>query len=181
MPKVSLFTPVRPPVRKQHDPAPAQQDQHRQVRIINPQGGGFTSRQRAERFVARGYAVWSGNAIRFVNDIVRQTPARARAEFRATSIETCAATVASRREFARAELEKSARGSHTQSEWDAILQLYGHQCVCCGAKGIKLTKDHVIPLSEGGSNSASNLQPLCLSCNCRKGARIVDFRARVSA
>lgn len=180
IPKVSISTPVRPPVQPLAL-APVQQSQDMHVRIINPKGASFTSRRRAERFVARGYAVWSGNAIRFIVGTDRKTPAEARAEFRATRIETCAATVARRRELERAELERSATGSHTQAEWNAILGIYGGRCLRCGAKGVKLTKDHVIPLSEGGSNSASNLQPLCGSCNSWKGARIIDCRVRATA
>ena len=152
------------------------------MRISNPEGARFTSRRRAERFVARGIAVWSGDAISFIDvGTDKKTPRKARAEFRATRIETCAATVAMRRELERAELEKSATGSHTQAEWNAILRLYGGRCPRCGTTAVKLTKDHVIPLSEGGSNSASNLQPLCGPCNSSKGARIIDFRVRASA
>jgi 5-methylcytosine-specific restriction endonuclease McrA len=180
MPKVSLRTPVRPPLRLPVTVVPVQDNREPYVRISNPEGARFTSRRRALKFVARGWAVWSGNAIRFITED-RGTPRKARAEFRATQIETCAATVARRRELERAELERSATGSHTQAEWEAILSLYGGRCLRCGAKGVKLTKDHVIPLSEGGSHSASNLQPLCGPCNSSKGARIIDFRVRASA
>ena len=181
MPKVSLRTPVRPPVRQPLTVVPLEDNQESHVRISNPEGARFTSRRRAEKFVARGWAVWSGNAIRFIVGTDRKTPVEARAEFRATRIETCAATVAKRRELERAELERAAAGSHTRAEWNAIRGLAGGRCLRCGAKGVELTKDHVIPLSEGGSNSASNLQPLCRPCNSWKGTRIIDFRVRASA
>lgn len=66
-------------------------------------------------------------------------------------------------------------GSHTQAEWAALCAAYGERCACCHRKR-PLTKDHVIPVSRGGSNDIGNLQPLCQSCNSRKGTRIIDYR-----
>jgi 5-methylcytosine-specific restriction endonuclease McrA len=69
-------------------------------------------------------------------------------------------------------------GSYTASEWRALKDLYGFRCLCCGKAEprIKLTVDHVVPLSKGGVNDISNIQPLCLSCNCTKSARSTDYR-----
>lgn len=131
------------------------------------------------RVVARGWAVWSGNAIRFINTEAKSR-AEARAEFRATRVETCAATALKRYELERADREANACGKHTEGEWKAIITRFGNRCVRCGAQGVKLTKDHVIPLSEGGSNAASNLQPLCAPCNSWKGARVINFRVWAS-
>jgi len=35
-----------------------------------------------------------------------------------------------------------------------------------------MTKDHIIPLSRGGTDFAYNLQPMCLGCNIRKATSI---------
>jgi 5-methylcytosine-specific restriction endonuclease McrA len=47
----------------------------------------------------------------------------------------------------------------------------GWRCLHCGT-GERLTLDHVVPWSLGGSDGQANLQTLCTSCNCRKGARV---------
>jgi hypothetical protein len=46
-----------------------------------------------------------------------------------------------------------------------------HQCVFCGTDE-RLTVDHIIPISRGGTNEFGNLQTLCQPCNSRKGARV---------
>lgn len=43
-------------------------------------------------------------------------------------------------------------------------------CQYCGAKG-DLTFDHVVPRSQGGITSWSNVVAACSPCNLRKGAR----------
>jgi 5-methylcytosine-specific restriction endonuclease McrA len=46
----------------------------------------------------------------------------------------------------------------------------GYECVYCGAKD-KLTLDHVIPDSRGGSHTPENLATCCSTCNSSKHAR----------
>lgn len=80
-----------------------------------------------------------------------------------------------KRDAQRRALEANAPGFFTQDEWEALCAKKNYCCLACGKKG-KLTIDHVIPLSEGGINSIDNIQPLCKSCNSRKGAQTIDYR-----
>lgn len=75
----------------------------------------------------------------------------------------------------RRALKAAAEGSHTVEEWEALKKQYDYRCLRCG-KQTKLTRDHIIPLSRGGSDYISNLQPLCLSCNSKKLASSTDYR-----
>lgn len=67
-----------------------------------------------------------------------------------------------------------APGDFDSDEWAIIVAWWG-KCLVCGTRD-DLTVDHVVPLSRGGSNGVSNLQPLCGPCNSRKGRRIIDYR-----
>jgi 5-methylcytosine-specific restriction endonuclease McrA len=51
-----------------------------------------------------------------------------------------------------------------------VLDRDGHKCVYCNSTR-RLTLDHVIPQSRGGSDSPENLVACCKSCNSEKGAR----------
>lgn len=69
-------------------------------------------------------------------------------------------------------------GTHTYTEWLKLNELCGNKCLhpekskCDGV----ITKDHIIPLSEGGTDNIDNLQPLCFSHNSSKGVKIIDYR-----
>lgn len=59
-------------------------------------------------------------------------------------------------------------GTHTLAEWENLKGQYDNKCAIC-KEAKKLTKDHVLPIHLGGSNAIDNIQPLCQSCNSRKG------------
>ena len=66
-------------------------------------------------------------------------------------------------------------------EWLDLLAFYRYRCCHCGRDTVKLEIDHVIALSEGGSNRIENIQPLCTDCHtffCTIG-RQEDHRRRL--
>jgi 5-methylcytosine-specific restriction endonuclease McrA len=73
----------------------------------------------------------------------------------------------------------NAEGFHTIGDWGLLKKQYGYTCPCCKKKEpeIKLTEDHIIPLSKGGSNYIENIQSLCRCCNSKKRTKIIDYNA----
>lgn len=55
-----------------------------------------------------------------------------------------------------------------------LLEKWGHRCAYCGAEGVPLEVDHIVPRSRGGSNRVSNLTLACHDCNQRKGNRPLE-------
>lgn len=61
-----------------------------------------------------------------------------------------------------------------------VLRRAGGRCQLCGVSHTtrQIDVDHIVPVSKGGSNDATNLQALCRTCNSQKGNRDdTDFRA----
>lgn len=81
-------------------------------------------------------------------------------------------------------------GSFTLEEWNKLEEFVNFKCLCCN-KSIfdddfpptnngnkKLTIDHVVPIKLNGSNTISNLQPLCWACHRKKRLNTTDYRAK---
>ena len=58
------------------------------------------------------------------------------------------------------------RQSKHRKHKTAVFAKHGMLCMCCGA--VANTIDHIIAKSNGGSDDAYNLQPLCMPCNSSK-------------
>ena len=82
-------------------------------------------------------------------------------------------TAASQKRRAR---KLGASGSFTALQWLNLCLQFDFRCLCCGRRDL-LDADHINPLSKGGSNDISNIQPLCDRCNTIKKDRHIDYRS----
>jgi len=55
-----------------------------------------------------------------------------------------------------------------------VLARDGVVCAYCGAVGVPLEMDHIVPRSRGGADHPDNLTPACKPCNTSKGAKMLD-------
>lgn len=55
--------------------------------------------------------------------------------------------------------------------WAQALRRNGRRCYMCGAAGVPLERDHIIPVAEGGANDLANCGPICGDCHKPKSER----------
>ena len=67
----------------------------------------------------------------------------------------------------RSKRVAAADNDLTTAQWEAILRAWGG-CAYCGATGVPMQKDCVLPISRGGRYTAENVVPACASCNASK-------------
>ncbi len=77
----------------------------------------------------------------------------------------------------RRERIKRFGGSHSKEEWESLKEKYGFACPSCKRKEpeIKLTRDHILSLSNKGTDDISNIQPLCIQCNSKKFTKTIRY------
>jgi 5-methylcytosine-specific restriction endonuclease McrA len=76
----------------------------------------------------------------------------------------------------RIERERASGGDLRRQDWEFLIELADGKCLCCG-KERKMTIDHIVPIPEG-KTVIENIQPLCNSCNARKGKQTIDYRSQ---
>jgi 5-methylcytosine-specific restriction endonuclease McrA len=76
-----------------------------------------------------------------------------------------------RKRETRLRASKALNKFHTEAEWMALLTRHGGRCAICGSTK-RIERDHIMPLSRGGTDDIGNIQPLCKTCNCRKNNRL---------
>lgn len=69
-----------------------------------------------------------------------------------------------------------AKGRHTRAEWIEMVSFFEACCVRCGSNRLRVERDHIIPVYQGGDDSILNLQPMCARCNAAKGPDRTDCR-----
>lgn len=74
-----------------------------------------------------------------------------------------------------------AEGSFSQKEFLWLCSAFDNKCLRCGQKfdiggQYGLVPDHIVPLSEGGSDYIFNIQVLCGKCNRKKHTKVKDYR-----
>ena len=69
----------------------------------------------------------------------------------------------------------------SKQERECIAKKSKGRCACCGKVinpiSPKFSIDHVIPITDGGTDDYDNLVPLCKSCNKAKGDKLVEPRS----
>lgn len=73
--------------------------------------------------------------------------------------------------------QQAAPGNHSRQQWWFKVRRADFRCHYCGvdcrtAGGVQ--RDHMVPLSRGGSNDLDNVVPCCKMCNYAKGTKTVE-------
>lgn len=79
------------------------------------------------------------------------------------------ATTTRRLRAARRRARRIAATDHDldDAQWAALRAAWGG-CAYCGATGVPLQRDCVLPISRGGRYTVDNVVPACASCNASK-------------
>jgi 5-methylcytosine-specific restriction endonuclease McrA len=68
-------------------------------------------------------------------------------------------------------------GQHSREGFELMKRMYDYTCPACGRRepDIKLTRDHIRPVTKGGTSYIENIQPLCEECNNNKQLQVVYY------
>jgi len=73
----------------------------------------------------------------------------------------------------RSELDRVTRRHSIlglgSTEWTELINSHNGCCFYCGDRVSRLHREHRVPLSRGGADTAENIVPSCAECNLAKG------------
>lgn len=77
----------------------------------------------------------------------------------------------------RRERLRQVGGSHTVGEWEKLKAQYNWICPSClrSEPDVTLTRDHIVAISNGGTDNIENIQPLCRPCNSTKSTVAIRY------
>jgi 5-methylcytosine-specific restriction endonuclease McrA len=67
------------------------------------------------------------------------------------------------------EYQQGALAGYEVREY--LLAKWGRRCAYCGASGVPLQVEHIVPRARGGTDRVSNLTTACAPCNTAKGSQ----------
>lgn len=66
----------------------------------------------------------------------------------------------------------------TIRDWRKLLARFDGRCAYCGEQRDDLQREHVIPLSRGGTHGVGNIVPACPPCNyAKKDKLLIEWRS----
>ena len=69
-----------------------------------------------------------------------------------------------------------------EGDWVKLLEEHNYRCFYCFQRGGDKTRDHIVPLVDGGTHTWDNIVPACPLCNSLKGTMpIEDFLQQIVA
>lgn len=119
----------------------------------------------SDALMRRKVAVKLGLAIRELDEVVRRLAEVGLID--AATLEPSMRLVATREEL-----------RPVASAWrvirDRIFNRDGYSCRYCGATGVRLECDHVVPVAKGGGHNDENLATACFDCNRSKRDKLLS-------
>ena len=70
--------------------------------------------------------------------------------------------------------KKANGGFYTDAEWEECLEFFNYKCAYSGKPMERISVDHIVPLSKGGTSYISNIVPCELRINNSKGSKDLE-------
>ena len=125
----------------------------------------YANRTRAEGWLAPSLQSRVQNVLTWVQRLTRLCPITA-LSLELVSFDT---QLLQNPEISGVEYQQSELAGYEVREY--LLEKWNRTCAYCGATGLPLQVEHIVPRSRGGSHRTSNLTLACERCNLAKGTQ----------